>query len=197
MKSNITIDDVKKAKLKAKEYLASRSETINNLREVDTMNELVNYGSLSLKLIANEETGKVFHLMNDNTLAKLLIAAKKDRTAWDILKAYTSKNPSDPRLSEFVFMLASEKPPAKKRGRQPEVIRDYFLLCALFLLINAGLSVPSNRVTRQKFNSAFVLEEILKEMNFKPILSPATIVDIYDRRLDVYQKAENAALVLK
>lgn len=196
MKNNITMAEIESAKSKAKEFLTSRIEIFNGLREEDNMNVLVNYGSLNLKLIADQETSKVFHMMDDNTLSKLLVAAKKDRTAWDILKAYTSKKPSDQRLTEFVLMLASDKPPAKKRGRQSTVMRDYFLFCALSLLIKAGLSVPSNRVTRQSFNSAFVLAEILKEMDLKIALSPATIVDIYDRRQEVFHKAVNAAKVL-
>lgn len=203
MKKKISLADVEAAKVKVKQYLTERINIFQELRSTDNMNDLVNYGALSMRLDVNTEQTdfsedvKIFHSMDDTAFNSLLTAAKTDRNAWEILRAYSIQKPEDSRLSKFIPMLAGNKPPAKKRGRQPEIMRDYFLLCSLSLLINAGLTLPSNRVTREEFNSAFVLSEILNEMNFIVRVSPATIIDIFDRREEIYYKAINAAQVIE
>lgn len=193
--NKLTEAELKQAAEQARHYLAGRKELLQDLRQ-DNAAALVEYGRAGLIDCKLEPNGIVVKLTSDQ-IKKLEKSAESDFTAWDILQRCVAANPDDKRLNEFrAKILSGQKPPKKKRGRKPEVMRDYFILCAIARLLDAGLNIPSvGENTRTKYNSAYVLAELL--VSFGVALSPDTICDIWDKREQTFEQATAAATVLR
>ena len=195
---NITVEQVKAAKKEVASWLETRQETLENLRHLDPANDLIELAELMLSN-AEANSGALEFRLTEGQIDVLIENASSKRKAWDLLSQYASKNPTDERLKPFISRrMNNEKPPSKARGRKPNVFRDYFICVALAKLIDAGLNIPSSKITRAQFNAAHVLAEILLEMKPKPIivLSPETIIEIWQQRDNTYEKALAGAGVI-
>lgn len=187
------------ARKRCADWLNARMDDLRGLRE-DNASRLVEYAKAGLiNCDADGATDEITIRLTDKQVQHLLDTASENYTAWEILQQCASENPDDQRLKPFIRrILSGEKPPKQKRGRKPEIIRDYYIIGALAELLDAGLNVPSvGENTRTEYNAAHVLANLLVQVKAPFVLSPDTICDIWAERDAIYQQATEAATVLR
>lgn len=190
----LTANQLNAAKLNVIAYLESRRDTLVNCEEVDKGNTLAEYYALGITTAEQTDSGFRYKL-TDEILNNLITEAPQNRLAYDLLKNYAQNNPSNPKLAEVMPVLLG-KPPKDRKGRPKNPIRDFILLGAIGVLVDAGLSKPKDKPSKPHRNSAHVLEEVLLEMKIKgAVLGSDSLVNIYKNRNDVYKRGLKAASI--
>lgn len=185
------------AKEKARAYLEERRVTLENFENIDNGSELKDIFDIGFSG-ASADGESLSWEMTDKQLSKLIENAPDSNLAREMLNNYAKQVPTDKRLLNCeVVKILSSPPPKRKKGRTKETMRDYFLLCAIGLLVNEGLSRPKSETASPNSNSACVLEEILKDMRIKgAYLGRESLVKIWKRRNEIAKDAIDAAHVL-
>lgn len=191
-------EHIASAKNKVKCYLESRRETIENFETLDNGSELTELYNLGFSE-ANLSGNTLSWNMTTDRLDNLINNASHNHLARELLSNYAKLNPEDDRLkNSTVIQILSSPPPKKKKGRSKETMRDYFLLCALALLIEEGLSKPKSQTASPNTNSANVLDDVLKEMKIKgAYLGAESLIKIWKKRNEIAKDAINAARILQ
>lgn len=195
--NKLTNDELKQARAGVVAYLTGREEILKALRD-DNAHRLVEYAKAGLiDCDANSATGEITIRLTDKQLQHLMDTSSENYTAWEILRQCSAENPDDQRLKPFIKrVLSGEKPPKQKRGRKPNIVRDFFIACGVAQLLDAGLNAPSvSENTRAMYNSAYMMADALEEVGI--FLSADVIRDIWADRDHIFEQATNAAMVLK